>query len=188
MFRPLVRRTVRWRPAEGEGLEHLTVEALGDGRIEARSVVVGERGGSPYGASYRIRCDAGWRVAGFEVGDATGRRLAMTSPEPGRWQDAEGRARAEFDGCIDIDLSATPFTNTLPIRRLELTEAQGAIELAMLYVPFDTLEPIRDAQRYSAIEDGRLCRYEASDRSFVAELPLDADGLVTDYPTLFRRL
>ena len=90
--------------------------------------------------------------------------------------------------CIDIDLAGTPFTNTLPIRRLNLTRRSGTAKLRMLYVPFDSFEPTVDGQHYTCLEDGRLYRYQAEDGSFTADLPVDEDGLVLDYPTLFRRL
>ena len=56
LFRPLAARNVRWSPLAGEGLEHLHLTATLGG-IAARSVVIGERGGVPYGVSYDIRCD-----------------------------------------------------------------------------------------------------------------------------------
>jgi len=40
-------------------------------------------------------------------------------------------------------------------------------------------------QRYTCLERG-LYRFEAG--RFEAELPVDADGLVLDYPGLFRRI
>lgn len=187
MFRPLANRTVRWRPVEGAGLEHLTLEPGPDG-IRATSVVIGTCGGSPFGARYRIDCAADWSVRAFEVETTDGRRLAMSGDGKGKWRDAQGTARCDFAGCIDIDLSATPFTNTLPIRRLGLVRAAGTVRLSMLYVPLDTLDPFVDGQHYTAIEDGRLYRYEAADGSFRADLPLDEDGLVLDYPSLFARV
>ncbi len=54
--------------------------------------------------------------------------------------------------------------------------------------PFDSFEPTVDGQHYTCLKDGKLYRYEAEDRSFTADLPVDADGLVIDYPTLFQRL
>lgn len=186
LFRPLAARNVRWAPLAGEGLEHLHLTATPDG-IAARSVVIGERGGVSYGVSYDIRCDAGWRVTQFQIEAAHGDRLALTSPEPGRWLAVDDTERADLAGCIDLDLAGTPFTNTLPIRRLGPALCTAA-ELRMVYVPFDTFEPFADAQRYSEIEPGRLYRYEAMDGAFDADLPLDEDGLVLDYPTLFRRL
>ena len=48
-------------------------------------------------------------------------------------------------------------------------------------------------QRYTCLErdaDGGLYRYEdrGTFRGFTADLPVDADGLVLDYPGIFRRL
>jgi uncharacterized protein len=187
MFRPLALRTVRWRPLEGQGLEHLTLRPVADG-IVADGVVIGERGGTPYGARYHVECDPGWRVRNFRVETTSGKRLSLRSDGEGRWQGEDGALLPDFDGCIDIDLAASPFTNTLPIRRLNLTPSAGTAELQMLYVPFDTLEPVRDGQHYTCLEEDRLYRYAAEDRSFAADLPVDEDGLVTDYPALFERL
>lgn len=189
MFRPLRERTVRWRPLSGEGLEHLTLApAAGADAIVARSTVIGDRGGIPYGVTYEIRCDAGWHVRSFRIDTTDGRRLSLKAAAPGRWTSETGAPLPAFDGCIDIDLAGTPFTNTLPIRRLGLGPADATATLRMLYIPFDSFEPQVDGQRYTCLEPGRLYRYEAGDRSFAADLPLDEDGLVTDYPTLFKRL
>lgn len=187
MFRPLeTTRTVRGKPLDGEGLEHLVIEPFPD-RIEARSVVIGERGGLPYGARCRLVCDPDWRVREFGIGTADGRGLALFSPSPGRWIDAAGEALSAFDGCIDIDLAGSPFTNTLSIRRLNLSPESGTAELEMLYIPFDTFAPQRDGQRYTCLKENRLYRYEAANRSFAATVRLDEDGLVTNYPPLFTR-
>ena len=58
----------------------------------------------------------------------------------------------------------------------------------MVYVPFDSFEPVVDRQRYTCLTPARLYRYQAADRTFTADLPVDEDGLVLDYPTLFKRL
>ncbi|MCA1492428.1 putative glycolipid-binding domain-containing protein [Sinorhizobium alkalisoli] len=191
MFRALSSTTVRWRPLEGEGLEHLTLRASNasfGAAIRAESVVIGERDSVAYGVRYRIDCDAGWRVTALTVETMDGRSLHLLSDGSGHWRTAEGAALPRFDGCIDVDLAGTPFTNTLPIRRLGLDSRFGTVTLRMLYVPFDTFEPSVDGQRYTCIEDGRLYRYAADDLSFTADLPVDEDGLVIDYPTLFGRL
>ncbi len=187
MFRPLPTRTVRWRPLEGAGLEHLTLEPRSEG-VRATSVVIGTYGNRAFGARYRVDCATDWTVRAFDVETTDGRRLAMNSDGKGNWRDAAGVPRPEYEGCIDINLSASPFTNTLPIRRLGLTREMGTVRFDMVYVPFDTLEPFVDGQNYTAIEDGRLYRYGAADGSFSADLPLDEDGLVLDYPSLFSRV
>jgi uncharacterized protein len=95
----------------------------------------------------------------------------------------------ELEGCIDIDISATPFTNTLPIRRLGLKPDQSE-ELTVTYIRVPELLVGPERQRYGCLEDqaeGGLYRFEALPSGFTASLPVDADGLVIDYPGLFRR-
>ena len=186
MFELAESTIARWAPLQGDGMEHLHLSREG-GEFVARAVVVGERGGMPYGARYQINCDEDWRVRAFDVSLVDGRQLCMTSNGEGRWFNEAGSPVPAFDGCIDIDLAATPFTNTLPIRRAGLEQGETR-HFRMLYVPFDTLMPVVDSQRYTCLEAQTLYRYEASGRSFMADLPVDRYGLVTDYPTLFRRL
>ncbi len=150
--------------------------------------MIGGTGADAFGLRYRIRLGDDWRVRDLAVERTDGPSLGLVSPEPGLWRTADGAPRPELDGCIDVDIQATPFTNTLPIRRLGLTRAMGIAELRMVYVPLDTLVPFPDGQRYAALEDGRRYRYEAADDGFAAELVLDEDGLVLDYPGLFRRV
>jgi hypothetical protein len=108
-----------------------------------------------------------------------------------RWHAAGGQARADLEGCIDVDISATPFTNTLPIRRLGL-EPGGSSEIDVVYVdPLPALEVRREAQRYTYLEvreHGARYLYQSVRSGFRAELEVDADGLVLDYPDLWERV
>lgn len=174
---------VRWRPLAGHGIEHLTLRATADG-LRADSVVIGEHEGSPYGATYSILLDAGFAVQAFTILATDGRALALARKD-GRWFDETGRHLPEFDNSPDIDLTGTPFTNTLPIRR-ESWEIGQRREFDMLFVPFDSFEPIVHGQVYTCLAP-RLFRFEVADGSFTADLPLDEHGLVLDYPHLFER-
>ena len=185
-FRPFVPRSVRWRALEGEGLEHLSLVQQGD-NIVATSVAIGERGRTAYGASYTLICDLGWRARRLDLVSTDGRTLHLASDGQGHWSRGNGARLAAFDGCIDIDLSGSPFTNTLPIRRLDLAPADGVASLDALYIPFDSFEPARDGQRYACLEAGRRFRYEAADETFSADISVDEDGLVLHYPPLFTR-
>ena len=124
-------------------------------------------------------------VTAFAIATTHGERLALERRSNG-WHDAAGQPLPAFDTCIDIDLAGTPFTNTLPIRR-ERWEIGQSREFAMLYIPFDDFVPRLDRQIYICLAP-RLFRYQAVDRSFEAELPVDEDGLVLDYPSLFERI
>jgi hypothetical protein len=89
-----------------------------------------------------------------------------------------------------VDLLPTPFTNTLPIRRLRLAVGDSR-EILVAYVTVPGLELSAARQRYTRLEprDGRdVYRFEGLGSGFVAEVTVDAEGLVVDYPGLFRRV
>jgi uncharacterized protein len=116
-------------------------------------------------------------------------RLVASDDGESHWKRRGGEPVPELDGCIDVDISATPFTNTLPIRRLGLEPGESE-ELTVTYIRVPELLVGPERQRYGCLEakaDGGLYRFEALPSEFTAELPVDADGLVIDYPGLFRR-
>lgn len=182
MWKPMISTSARWVPVAGTGLEHTLLTATADGYV-ARSVVIGE--GNSF--TCEIGMDHGWRTTSFSVVALDGRTLAMASPVPGQWLGADGQRVPALDGCIDLDREFSPFTNTLPVRRLAFEKGDSR-EFTMLYVPTDTLEPFADGQRYTCLEPGRRFLYEAVDGSFSDEIEFDDDGLVRNYPKLFRRI
>ena len=178
------RRILRWRPVEGRGLEHLEFGPEED-ELVARGVVIGEREGRGYGVDYTIVCDEAFQVRELHLGTAGGAALLLFSDGAGAWRNHDDRPLPEFDGCIDVDLAGSPFTNTLPIRRLDWEALPGGrAEITTLYVPFDSFAPTTDRQIYTRLGP-RQFLYEAADGSFSAEIAIDEDGFVTDYPGLF---
>lgn len=180
-------RHVRWRPAEGVGLEHVTLSETQQG-YSAHGVAVGARGGAPYGLTWRVETDRGWNTTALWLMNTDGVSIALASDGAGNWRadTAEGPRLPEFAGCIDVDIAATPFTNTLPIRRLGLDVGESA-RIRVLYVPVPSLEPQVVEQRYTRVAP-RLWLYEGLFRGFQAELEVDADGIVLDYPETFLRI
>jgi hypothetical protein len=181
-----------WTPWDGRGLQHLRLH-IDESGIEADGVVIGEEDGIAFRARYVIRCDPGWKTRELNVDPLDGRdRLHLSSDGNGNWSDASGLAIPELKGCTDVDLSATPFTNTLPIRRLDLREGESA-EILVVYVDVPDMRLDTSRQRYTCLErnaDGGLYRYEDEGlfRGFTADLPVEASGLVLDYPGIFRRM
>ena len=134
---------------------------------------------------YVLRISPTWQVRQFLLfRDLEEPDLWLATDGSGRWGEMNGAHRTELDGCYDIDLACTPFTNTLPIRRLPLLEGHSA-ELPVVYVNPETLEVRPMVQRYTRLGSHRW-RYV--ENGFTAELEVDEFGLVIDYPTLFRRL
>ena len=75
------------------------------------------------------------------------RSLLLPSDGQGHWTDHEDRALDTLSGCVDIDISATPLTNTLPINRLGLKETE-AETIRVAYVSVPTLALDVHEQRY----------------------------------------
>jgi hypothetical protein len=174
--------TLRWRPADGIGLEHLDIRETADG-IVAASTVIGTFEGFAYGARYEVRLAPDWTFRALRLERTDGAALALDC-ENGAWS-MNGAPAPQFAGCIDIDISATPFTNTLPIRRVPF-EPRAPRRFDMAWVPLDSLAPFVDGQIYT-MRDATHFRYEAADGSFEAELTLDRDGFVLHYPGLYER-
>lgn len=183
-------RQVMWSHSETPGMEHFRIVTRPD-EIVADGIVLGVENGSAFRLHYEVRCDPQWRVR--RVGAnlvSDGRNLSLSSNGEGRWFDESGRAVPALDGCLDVDITATPFTNTLPIRRLALGRGESA-EIKVAYVTIPELQVTPDEQRYTFVEADDACgRYKFEQRSsgFTALLQVDDEGLVEDYPELFRRV
>jgi uncharacterized protein len=179
--------TARWRTWSGDGIQHLVLTEGHDG-IVAEAVVLDAAEGRRFAARFRIECDAGWRVRRVEAGVVgDDRRVELASDGAGRWQDGTGAPLPHLEGAADVDLPLTPFTNTLPIRRLVLRTGQSA-DLRVVYISLPEFTVTTDPQRYTCLEPGRRYRYESLDSDFVREIEVDAQGLVVTYPGLFRRV
>jgi len=183
-------RHVLWQAWTGPGLESLRVVADGDG-VRAESVAIGLSAGKAYTIRYGLRCDTGWRVRTLEawtLGEAA--VLALSSDGSGRWTGPDNRHVPALDGCFDVDLPSTVFTNTLPIRRLGMVPGWSE-ELSVVYVGVPDLSLSVARQRYTCLTwgpDGGRYRFEALGSDFTAEIALDGDGLVVEYPRLARRV
>jgi hypothetical protein len=186
-----MRRSLFWKPWTDSGLEHLQllVETKG---VQADGVVLLVSESVQFRLHYQVQCDPRWRVRKvlIRVMDGEQRDIALTADGEGHWHDAHGTPLEALRGCVDVDISATPFTNTLPIRRLGLQPGES-ITLDMVYVTVPDLRIQAVQQRYTCLEvhdgDGAY-KYEGLGTQFTANLPVDADGLVVDYPGVFRRL
>lgn len=179
------KRTVRWESSNKAGLEHFSLHFYDDS-IQGVGIVIGDRGGTPYGLHYRVVTDVNWGTREVWLRMTNGVYLHIFTDGQGNWRDDKGNTLPGLEGCVDVDIAATPFTNTLPIRRLNMKVGQPT-ELVMAYVPLPSLQMCPDSQRYTRIAEQRYL-YESTDRSFSAELNVDEDGLVIDYPGLFRRV
>lgn len=184
-------RTVMWMQWNNLGMEQLHLENSAMG-IDTDSVVLGIRDGNPFRAHYQIEVNQNWRVQHLQVQllSSDGKNLSLKSDGEGYWWRESGQPLPELTGCVDVDLSATPFTNTLAIRRLALQPGEVQ-EISAVYVSVPDLEVRAVPQRYTCLElnsQGGIYRYEGLYRNFQVDLLVDRNGLVIEYPQMFRRI
>lgn len=175
-------KKIRWRGLEGGSSEYLAFQALADG-FAAEGVHVDDE----FGITFRVEIDARWRFRSLTlvmVGE--GRWLTLERDGDGNWfRGGQGEPLHFLEAAQEIDLSVTPFTNTLPIRRLGLAVGESA-EIMTAYVDFPSLEVTADPQRYTRLSEF-VYRFESIDSDFQADITVDEDGFVVDYPGLFMR-
>lgn len=184
-------RTICWVPRwnkdrMGVGLEHLL---LAEGTADSVVLAFDEDHG-PFRLSYRLRWDATWRLRAAELVvemEQSRRSLSLQTDGQGHWQDGEGCAIDELEGCLDIDIWPTPFTNSFPIRRepIGIGERREFL-MAWVFAPDLTVHP--QPQAYTRIGERRYFFENLDGSGFEAELPVDEDGIVLDYPDLFDRV
>lgn len=176
-------------------------------RLEAVRVVLGTRGmratGSivaaadgavpAYSTSYTLATDETGVLSRLSVRATTAsgeRHVTASRSEEGIWliDAGDGAKRTSFDGALDIDVAGSPLFNALPIRRLGLHCQTGDHELAVVYVDLPSLEVSVSRQRYRTVAIGEPSSVEFSIEGFRAELTVDEQGLVLDYPGVGHRI
>jgi uncharacterized protein len=181
-------KLVKWR-----GLEHDSIETCRITSSDEGIVVKSEIAGRDLSMRYEIRTDPHWLTIYCALSGQLANFEFQFLFERGRnkiWKanGLSGRDRSDsvFDQCDYVDISLTPFTNTLPINNLVLPEKE-AREIKVVYFDFSeqTIRPVR--QRYTKLS-ADLYHYENVPNDFEADIRVDADGLVVDYPGLFSRV
>lgn len=178
--------TPAWQPVDADGMEDLVL-TLDDKGFRAESVVMRVEDATRFGLRYTVTGDAQWRTRQVEISLLDGdRTLVLQSDGAGRWTDGDGKPLPQLDGALDTDITCTPFTNTLAIRRLGLANGESA-DIVTAYVTVPELSISADPQRYTRLAP-KLYRFESRDSDFTQDIAVDDDGLVLDYPGLLRRV
>jgi hypothetical protein len=129
------------------------------------------------------------------------RRLVLRHDGSGGWEteveDTGEILGGAWDGSLpdlsqasDIDIENSPLTNTMPILRHGF-QREGSGDFLMAFVTMPSLRIEASPQHYEHLrtsDDGSVVRFISRDGDFKADLELDADGLLTFYPRLARRV
>jgi hypothetical protein len=176
-----------WRRIDIVGLELLALR-IGAERVRAESsIICMEDGGFRLDHIWELTSD--WRALSLQVErrDANGRR-ALTLERDGNGWRVDGERRPDLDGADDPDLSATPFCNTLVIRRIPAVEG-ASLTLDPAYVNAKDLVVTRSRQRYDYQAPGRFRYIDLGlSAGFEADLEVDGQGIIQRYQHLFERV
>lgn len=177
-------KSIVWKGLRYDTEEHCGINYHGD-HIMVHSEIEGWVNLKPVYAEYWIKLDTSWNVIEFEISthiaDAE-YKYALKRDENGVWRDKFG-THPEYNNCSYIDISLTPFTNTLPINGLKLAEGQSkAIEV--VYIDIMKHEIRRDEQHYKRTGSLKY-RFENDGSGFIADIDADENGFITHYPELF---
>lgn len=183
-------RIVAWeRTDQPRGLSVARCEPLDDGWLfHGSEILVGEE---MLSCTFSVLVGPDWVTRRAEVLSVSGagevRRVLEVSE--GRWT-VDGAPRPDLEGCVDVDIAATPLTNTFPIRRLADLGVGTSVTSAVAWVDVPALDVTRVDQTYERLADrDGLARWQYSDPihgAFV--LTVDDEGLVLDYEGFATRI
>jgi|SRR5688572_24047011 len=179
--------TALWRTSDCTSLDNFQLVRFAQGYIlSGRVLTVFDR--APADVFYAVLCNDAWitQSAAVQVrrGDVT-RSIELRRSADARWWQGD-TVLARFDGLSDVDISITPATNTLPIRRLAPgvgeSHATDAVWIRVPELTFDRLP-----QRYTRTSQLRF-HYESGDGAFHAVLDVDDAGVVVQYGDIWKRI
>jgi hypothetical protein len=173
-----------WKRLDRPGHDVARLESTPDGfRLAGVAIGVAEDG--PYALEYTVTCDAEWRSLRATVAGWSGhqeRHIEIRRNDADGWS-LDGVECPDVRGCPDLDLSFTPATNTIAVRRLNPSLHQVVqSSAAWLTLPSFRLE--RLDQRYERLGPSTY-RYEAIELAFTARIEFRDDGLVRSYEGLW---
>jgi hypothetical protein len=132
----------------------------------------------------------GWRRHLFLHHDGSGAWNAEVEDEGDVTGGAWDGSLPDLSDALDIDIENSPLTNTMPILRHRF-QRRGSGDFLMAFVRTPSLRVEASPQRYEHVretEGGSVVRYISRDGDFTADLQVDDEGLLIDYPRLARRV
>jgi uncharacterized protein len=181
-----MQKNILWTGIEYHSIENCIV-TITEGGADIKSSVIGCYNSVIYKLDYQITTNHLWETTFFmiksQLNDFT-QTTVHHSDGKGNWFE-NGQHIEKLKGCIDIDISLTPFTNTLPINRLKLSEKPNE-QIQVLYVDILGQQTNPVHQKYTRLSHNEY-KYENVPNDFESIISVDDFGLVVKYPKIFER-
>lgn len=182
-------KTVAWRRVgpddEGHSVARIEERAEGWWTLGEEVLLAPE---GAIGCRFEVELGMDWlptKVTAEAVGELGTARLTLRRDASARWFDPDGEI-AELSGCLDIDIAATPLTNTYPIRRYAAMGVGESRTAPVAWVEVPSLRVERVEQTYTRI--GRTEWRYGDLQHGTFEITVDDDGLVVDYEDFAQRI
>src|SRR5882672_10588974 len=114
----MIQKNIIWKGIDAASLENSIITITKSGNT-VHATVVGVSGEIPFKIDYLIRTDEHWRTNYLELHTQLLNKTSIDtyrSDAQGNWHKEE-KLLIAFEGCIEIDISVTPFTNSLAVNR-----------------------------------------------------------------------
>ena len=173
--------TAHWRRLDCEGTDRCTLARADHGWMLNG---LAQWGGPEEGELiYAVRSAPGWETLSADVtGQVAGRTVALKLVRDAGLWTMNGVPQPDLSGCVDVDLSFTPATNLLPLRRLTLGDVPVPVHAAWLMPDLRRLALL--SQSYG--RGGGADEVIYSSPRFEACLRVHPSGFVTHYPGLWE--
>lgn len=159
-----------------------------DDGINGHGLAVGKTdNGIPFAIEYEVALTANWDIKEVSIKSLLDERIIKLVRKGDQWYDGTGKHLVEFDGVEMVDISISPFTNTLPIKRLQF-EGKRPQKVDIIYFDENRFSLRRLQQIYSQADE-RTYRYQDIELpDFVSNIVVDDEGLVIDFLGMFKRI
>ncbi|WP_269849465.1 putative glycolipid-binding domain-containing protein [Methanosarcina horonobensis] len=129
----------------------------------------------PFAIEYEVALTANWDIKKVSIKSLLDERIIKLVHKGDQWYDAMGKHLVEFDGVKMVDISISPFTNTLPIKRLQF-ESKRPQRVDIIYFDENKFSLRRLQQIYSRVDE-RTYRYQDVELpDFVSDIVVDDEG------------
>jgi len=178
---------VIWKGIYYQSLEYCSIK-FSEEQLEVVSTILGIHEGTEYKIDYTAIAKPNWEIVSCRIESRLREFVdvrTFRNDGEGNWTN-NGQPISECKGCTYIDISLTPFTNTLPINRSQM-QVNEFRRIKVLYINILEQTIASVEQQYTKISDYKY-QYENVPNDFEAEITVDKWGLVKEYPGLFIRL
>lgn len=179
-------RNIIWKGLQVDSLEFCRIHF--HELITVKSSIVGCSDDVPFKVDYELEMSEDWIISNFSIRAWLGNvdhSFSLNHNGHGNWFN-NGKEWQHLEGCMDIDISLTPFTNSLPINRIK-SGLQEKTDIEVVYIDVLNFGMSKEVQHYQLLESNKYS-FSNSDDSFSADIIVDELNLVKHYPTLFERL